>query len=211
METLIYICIALMIGYVVGLSLKSPVKPPQIRKEENEKQDEKVENEDAGLYVLTEEDENRVIKYALKQFKYSYEKPELSIFHKSRGSFVSSYNFYFYIYLKDLSIRIYVDGPIRWECDTETQMMTECAKYFYEKENPFEKVKVELGTHKDEDTVEVTDWKTVEKFVDIMYDKVYGKNFRNFVRDLKDENAKIAAFCKERDAKLYKEIGIRQK
>ena len=44
-----------------------------------------------------------------------------------------------------------------------------------------------------------------------MYDKVYGKNFRTFVRDVKAEEDKLNNFRKQRDNELYNKIGIRGK
>ena len=172
--------------------------------------DEQIEEEEE-LASLSEEDENKVVKFALKQMKYSYEKPDLSYFHNDLGSSFSSHKFHFFLQLQDISVRIYVVGPCRLESDTEVSMLHSCAQYFYKQENPFIYVKVSPHTYNDEDEVEVTDWKTIEKFVDIMYDKVYGKNFRTFVRDIKAEEDKLNKFRKQRDNELYNKIGIRGK
>lgn len=174
--------------------------------------DEQIEDKEEEESVsLSEEDENKVVKFALKQMKYSYEKPELSHFHTDVGSSFSSHKFHFFLQLQDVSVRIFVEGPCRWESDAEVSMLHSCAQYFYKQENPFIYVKVSPHTYKDEDEVEVTDWKTIEKFVDIMYDKVYGKNFRTFVRDVKAEEDKLNKFRKQRDNELYNKIGIRGK
>lgn len=174
--------------------------------------DEQIEDKEEEESVsLSEEDENKVVKFALKQMKYSYEKPELSYFHTDVCSSISSHKFHFFLQLQDISVRIYVEGPCRWESDTECSMLHSCAQYFYKQENPFIYVKVSPHTYKDEDEVEVTDWETIEKFVDIMYDKVYGKNFRTFVRDVKAEEDKLNKFRKQRDNELYNKIGIRGK
>lgn len=174
--------------------------------------DEQIEEkEEEELGSLSEEDENKIVKFALKQMKYSYEKPDLSYFHTDLGSSFSSHKFHFFLQLQDISVRIYVAGPCRWKNDTEGSMLHCCARYFYEQENPFIYVKVSPHTYKDEDEVEVTDWKTIEKFVDILYDKVYGKNFRTFIRDKKAEEDKLNKFRKQRNNELYNKIGIRGK
>lgn len=75
--------------------------------------DEQIEEEEE-LASLSEEDENKVVKFALKQMKYSYEKPDLSYFHKDLGSSFSSHKFHFFLQLQDISVRIFVEVLVYW-------------------------------------------------------------------------------------------------
>lgn len=177
----------------------------------SDEQIEEKEKEGEELGSLSEEDENKIVKFALKQMKYSHEKPDLSYFHADLDRSFSSHKFRFFLQLQDVFVRIYVAGPCRWKSDTVHSMLRCCARHFYKQENPFIYVRVSLHTYNYEDEVEVTDWKTIEKFVDIMYDKVYGKNFRTFVRDIKAEEDELNKFRKQRNTELYNKIGIRGK
>lgn len=170
---------------------------------------EQVEEEEPEC--LSEEDENKIVKFALKQMKYSYEKPDLGYFHTDYGRSLSSHRFHFFLQLQDVSVRVYAEGPVRWESDTVCTMLHECAKYLCKEENPFSYVKISLHTYKDEDEIDITDWKTIEKFVDIMYDKVYGKNFRTFVREVKAEEDRLTALKNQYNNEIYNKIGIRGK
>lgn len=209
--TIVGLVVIFALGMVIGIWVYDSCGKHDVLSGQQSSDEQIEDKEEEELVSLSEEDENKIVKFALKQMKYSYEKPNLSHFHKDLDSSISSHKFHFFLQLQDVSVRIYVDGPCRWGSDTECSMLHSCAQYFYKQENPFIYVKVSLHTYKDEDEVDVTDWKTIEKFVDIMYDKVYGKNFRTFVRDVKAEEDKINKFCKQRDNELYNKIGIRGK
>lgn len=201
MGIIICILISGCIGYIIGYNFASPVKPPKVDIEGPMSTDEE------ESYTLTEEDENKIVAYALKQLKYNQNELQISTFMADCGSKYTDHNWAYYAFLDDLSIAISISGVARWKSDSELSLLTDCANKFIKGENPFEKIKVELRSD-EEDVVIIEDWKTIEKFIDILYDTYYKLNFHQFVSLRRQEIKQLNDFRKERKKEIYKKIGI---
>ena len=199
MVIIICILISGCIGYIIGSNFASTVKPPKVDIEEP------MSTNDEESYTLTEDDKNKVIAYALKQLKYNQTELQISTYSNDMGR-CSQHNWRYYAFLDDLSIVFYIEDIVRWKSDTELTLLNQCVDKFIEGENPFAKVSVELRT--DDDRIEITDWETIEKFIDILFDTYLKMTFHKFVSYRVAEKKRLAAFRKERKAEIYKKIGI---
>lgn len=188
------------IGYLIGTSLNNPVKPPKVDIEQPMSTNEE-END-----TLTEEDANKVVAYALKQLKYNQNELQISTYSPDMGSKITDRNWKYYAFLDDLTIVIYVSDVARWEADSELSLLNSCVDKFIGGENPFEKIKVELRYG--DETVYIEDWKTIEKFIDILYDTYFKMSFHKCVSLRRQEMKHIQEFCNERKKEIHKKIGI---
>ena len=200
MGIIICILISGCIGYIIGSNFASTVKPPKVDIEEPMSTDEE------ESYTLTEEDENKIVAYALKQLKYNQNELQISTFMTDLGSKITDHNWRFYAFLDDLSITFDITDIIRWKSDTELHLLNQCVDKFIEGENPFTKISIELRT--DDEKIEIMDWKTIEKFIDILFDTYFKMTFHQFVSYRREEKERLKQFRKERKAEIYKKIGI---
>ena len=155
---------------------KKKYKNEEINQEKDELED----------YVLTEEDENKVISYALKQLKYNQNKLQISTCVPFLKNVTTEDNWRYYAFLEDFRIIIFINGVIRWKSDTETSLLKKCADEFITGNNPFEKIKIELR-FSDENIVFIEDWNIIEKFIDILYDHCFKMNFHSFMSEYRKE------------------------
>lgn len=199
MGIIICILISGLIGYLLGISLSGTVKPPKVDIEEP------MSTNDKENYTLTEEDENKVVAFALKQLKYNQNELQISSYMSDIGR-SSERNWRFYAFLDDLSIVFYIDDVVRWKSDTELNLLNQCVDKFIEGENPFTEISIELRT--DDEKIEIMDWKTIEKFIDILFDTYFKMTFHHFVSYRREEKERLKQFRKERKAEIYKKIGI---
>ena len=200
MGIIICILISGCIGYIIGSNFASTVKPPKVDIEEP------MSTNEEESYTLTEEDENKIVAYALKQLKYNQNELQISTFMTDLGSKITDHNWRFYAFLDDLSITFDITDIIRWKSDTELHLLNQCVDKFIEGENPFTKISIELRT--DDEKIEITDWKTIEKFIDILFDTYFKMTFHQFVSYRREEKERLKQFRKERKAEIYKKIGI---
>lgn len=200
MGIIICILISGCIGYIIGSNFASTVKPPKVDIERPMSTDEE------ESYTLTEEDENKIVAYALKQLKYNQNELQISTFMPDLGSKITDRNWRFYAFLDDLSITFDITDIIRWKSDTELHLLNQCVDKFIEGENPFTKISIELRT--DDEEIEIMDWKTIEKFIDILFDTYFKMTFHQFVSYCVEEKKRLAEFRKERKKEIYKKIGI---
>lgn len=200
MGIIICILISGCIGYIIGSNFASTVKPPKVDIEEP------MSTNEEESYTLTEEDENKIVAYALKQLKYNQNELQISTFMTDLGSKITDHNWRFYAFLDDLSITFDITDIIRWKSDTELHLLNQCVDKFIEGENPFTKIFIELRT--DDEKIEITDWKTIEKFIDILFDTYFKMTFHQFVSYRREEKERLKQFRKERKAEIYKKIGI---
>ena len=200
MGIIICILISGCIGYIIGSNFASTVKPPKVDIEEP------MSTNEEESYTLTEEDENKIVAYALKQLKYNQNELQISTFMTDLGSKITDHNWRFYAFLDDLSITFDITDIIRWKSDTELHLLNQCVDKFIEGENPFTKISIELRT--DDEKIEIMDWKTIEKFIDILFDTYFKMTFHQFVSYRREEKERLKQFRKERKAEIYKKIGI---
>ena len=200
MGIIVCILISGCIGYIIGSNFASTVRPPKVDIEEPMSTDEE------ESYTLTEEDENKIVAYALKQLKYNQNELQISTFMTDLGSKITDHNWRFYAFLDDLSITFDITDIIRWKSDTELHLLNQCVDKFIEGENPFTKISIELRT--DDEKIEIMDWKTIEKFIDILFDTYFKMTFHQFVSYRREEKERLKQFRKERKAEIYKKIGI---
>ena len=200
MGIIVCILISGCIGYIIGSNFASTVKPPKVDIEEP------MSTNDEESYTLTEEDENKIVAYALKQLKYNQNELQISTFMPDLGSKITDRNWRFYAFLDDLSITFDITDIIRWKSDTELHLLNQCVDKFIEGENPFTKISIELRT--DDEKIEIMDWKTIEKFIDILFDTYFKMTFHKFVSYRREEKERLKQFRKERKAEIYKKIGI---
>lgn len=200
MGIIVCILISGCIGYIIGSNFASTVKPPKVDIEEP------MSTNDEESYTLTEEDENKIVAYALKQLKYNQNELQISTFMTDLGSKITDRNWRFYAFLDDLSITFDITDIIRWKSDTELHLLNQCVDKFIEGENPFTKISIELRT--DDEKIEIMDWKTIEKFIDILFDTYFKMTFHKFVSYRREEKERLKQFRKERKAEIYKKIGI---
>lgn len=196
MEIFIYVVIGGLVGYIIGKTIKERKKADEVNNEEQAYED----------YTLTEEDENKVVAYALKQLKYNQNELQISTYMPDSGSKFTDRNWRFYAFLDDLRISICINGVARWKSDTEVSLLTSCAEHFIKGDNPFEEVQIELRT--DDEQIIIDDWKTIEKFIDILYDTYYKLTFHQFVSYKVEEKKRLDKFRRERKVEIYKKIGI---
>lgn len=200
MGIIVCILISGCIGYIIGSNFASTVKPPKVDIEEP------MSTNEEESYTLTEEDENKIVAYALKQLKYNQNELQISTFMTDLGSKITDHNWRFYAFLDDLSITFDITDIIRWKSDTELHLLNQCVDKFIEGENPFTKISIELRT--DDEKIEIMDWKTIEKFIDILFDTYFKMTFHKFVSYRREEKERLKQFRKERKAEIYKKIGI---
>lgn len=166
-------------------------------------------NNECDEYRLTEEDENKIIAYALKQLKYNQKEFQVSEFNfLGRKNVLIEREWQWYAFLDDLSVIIYVDGVPRCECESEQTLLKLCVDKFLEGEdcNPFDRIKIEL--HTGDEPICVCDWETKEKFIDILYDAYFNMPFHKVVSEIQKEKEMLNNFRKERKKEIYEKIGI---
>lgn len=202
MAEIIFAIVVFGIGTVFGMTIEHNLYKKKYKNEEIDQEKDELED-----YVLTEEDENKVISYALKQLKYNQNELQISTYDPFTKNETTEYNWRYYAFLEDLRIIIYINGVIRWKSDSETSLLINCVDDFIAGNNPFEKVEIELHSG-DNDTVSIEDWNTIEKFIDILYDHYFKMNFHSFVSAHKKELKKMNEFCRNRKKEIYNKIGI---
>lgn len=202
MAEIIFAVIVFSLGIVFGMIINHNLSKKKYKNEEIDQEKDELED-----YVLTEEDENKVISYALKQLKYNQNELQISTYSPFPKSEITEDNWRYYAFLDDLRIIIYINGVIRWKSDSEKSLLTYCANKFIEGDNPFEEIKIELRSD-DNDVVLIEDWNILEKFIDILYDHYFKMTFHSFVSARRKELKKMNEFRRNRKKEIYNKIGI---
>lgn len=202
MGEIIFAVIVFSLGIIFGMTIEHNLSKNKYKNEEIDQEKDELEN-----YVLTEEDENKVIRYALKQLKYNQNELQISTYDPFPKNNTTEDSWRYYAFLEDLRIIIYINGVIRWKSDSETSLLRDCADEFITGNNPFEKIQIELR-YGDNDIVSIEDWNIIEKFIDILYDHYFKMNFHSFVSEHRKELKKMNEFCRNRKKEIYNKIGI---
>lgn len=202
MAETIFVVIVFSLGIVFGMTISYNLSKKKYKNEEINQEKDELED-----YVLTEEDENKVISYALKQLKYNQNKLQISTCVPFPKNATTEDNWRYYAFLEDFRIIIFINGVIRWKSDTETSLLKKCADEFITGNNPFEKIKIELR-FSDENIVFIEDWNIIEKFIDILYDHYFKMNFHSFISEYRKELKKMNEFYRNRKKEIYNKIGV---
>lgn len=203
MAEIIFAVIVFSLGIIFGMTINHNLSKKKYKNEEIDQEKDELED-----YVLTEEDKNKVISYALKQLKYNQNELQISTYDPfSKNEATTESNWRYYAFLEDIRIIISINGVIRWKSDSETSLLRDCADEFISGNNPFEKIQIELR-YGGNDIVSIEDWNIIEKFIDILYDNYFKINFHSFVSAHKKELKKMNEFCRNRKKEIYNKIGI---
>ena len=207
---MVFIVMLMIILFLVGTVIVLAIKLHNLNSERMYDKEIEEEAEEYEGHTLTEEDENKIVAYALKQLKYNQNELHISDYNPFNKDTVSERSWRYYAFLDDVSIVYCINGVIRWESDSELSLLSDCAEEFLKGEdfNPFTRIKIELRTFDDKDKVEVEDWPTIEKFVDILYDTYYKMTFHQFVSLIRKEKERMDKFTKQRKVELYKKVVI---
>lgn len=202
MAEIIFAVIVFSLGIIFGMIINHNLSKKKYKNEEIDQEKDELED-----YVLTEEDENKVISYALKQLKYNQNELQISAYDPFHKNETTENNWRYYAFLEDLRIIISINGVIRWKSDSETSLLKKCADEFITGNNPFEKIQIELRFC-DKDIVSIENWNIIEKFIDILYDHYFKMNFHSFVSAHGKELKKMNEFFRNRKKEIYNKIGI---
>ena len=126
MGEIIFAVIVFSVGIIFGMTINHNLSKKKYKNEEIDQEKDELED-----YVLTEKDENKVIRYALKQLKYNQNEFQISTYSPLRNKF-SEYNWRYYAFLDDLRITIYITGVVRSEYDSEISLLRDCVDKFIE-------------------------------------------------------------------------------